>query len=412
MDLLAPRVAQRFLQKRAEEAHGRSVALMKFLSAIARHLGVAEHVYVVGGAVRNFLIGMPIKDVDVVVDSVNLKGKDSEWFAKQVADAIPVRTHLKTNQYGVALLMISDPWKLEGHDMKGEIIEIANARKESYGGSGGKGYKPDTVEPATIKEDIERRDFGFNTLLWRMLDLADGPDRAEVIDLTGLGRQHLEERILSTPVDPDKTFSDDPTRMLRAIKFVAKYGFSVPSEIAGSIRRNAPKLKQMPWDAVRKLLVDDILEGPSPRKSVGIMRHLGLTDVLKEMLHEQPGFATALSRSLNEADTHLLLDLLDLGWVVKTPLAFLARDQQVRLREILLQNADSPEFEKRFMAYLLKPPIDQARLFARFNIPLRERGLLMQLARNLLLDDPGLSADVGRLETEMEGRLQTRYVPV
>jgi tRNA nucleotidyltransferase/poly(A) polymerase len=292
--------------------------------------------------------------------------------------------------------------------MKGETIEIANARKESYGGAEGKGYKPHTVAPATIEEDLVRREFTFNTLLWRLLDLEHGPERAEVLDLTGLGRKHLEERILSTPVDPDKTFSDDPTRMLRAIKFVAKYGFKIPGDVVESIRRNASKLKSMPWDAVRKILTDDILEGPNPRRSVELMKHLGLADVLKEMLHEEQGFASALGRSLTEADTHLLLDLLDLGWVFRTPIHFLDRDGQLRLREILLSNAEDPAFEKAFVAALLKPPIDQQRLFTDYAIPPKERQVVTQIARNLLLADPTVLASLANRVEEEIGRRYAR----
>ncbi len=412
MDALAPKVVDRFLQKRAEDAHGRSVALMKFLSGVAQHHGAGEHIYVVGGAVRNWIIGQPIKDIDVVVDSLGLKGKDSAWFAKEVQKAIPVRTNLTTNQYGVAILSIAETWDLDGYDMKGETIEVANARKESYGGAEGKGYKPHTVEPATITEDLLRREFTFNTLLWRLLDLTNGPDKAEVIDLTGLGRQHLEERILSTPVDPNKTFSDDPTRMLRAIKFVAKYGFKIPAEVLASIRSNAPKLKSMPWDAVRKLLVEDILEGPAPRRSVELMRHLGLADVIREMLVDVQGFAAAVSRSLSDADIHLLLDMLDLGWALKTPVSFLDRAGQIRLREILLSHADAPEFEKHFLAALIKPPVDQQRLFTEFNIPPKERGGVIQAARDLLMGDPSLSGSAKALEAAVEYRLRGKFTSV
>jgi tRNA nucleotidyltransferase/poly(A) polymerase len=371
--------------------HETSVALMKFLSEAARRLGVAEHTYIVGGAVRNFLIDQPIKDLDVVIDSVALNGKDSEWFAKELQRAIPAATSLVTNQYGVAILTIKDGWSVGTENLKGEVIEIANARKESYSedpSSPGKGYKPHTVDPATIEEDLVRREFTFNTLLWRLLDLEHGPERAEVLDLTGLGKKHLEDRILSTPVDPDKTFSDDPTRMLRAIKFVAKYGFKIPPDVLASIRRNAQKLKQMPWDAVRKILTEDILEGPSPRKSVELLKHLGLADVLKEMLHETPGFAAALGRSLTESEIHLLLDLLDLGWAFKTPVSFLDRNDQLRLREILLGNAEDPAFEKAFVAALVKPPVDQQRLFTEYAIPPKERQVVTQVARRLLIDDP------------------------
>jgi tRNA nucleotidyltransferase/poly(A) polymerase len=122
----------------ASDAHATSVALMKFLSQVARRHGVAEHVYVVGGAVRNFLINQPIKDIDVVIDSIAL-GRDSEWFAKQVAREIPVRTEIVTDRYGVAKVYIKGPWVYEGRDLNEQVIEIVNARKETYGAPAGKG---------------------------------------------------------------------------------------------------------------------------------------------------------------------------------------------------------------------------------------------------------------------------------
>ena len=394
----------------ASEEHDRSVALMKFLAKASRGLGVAEHTYVVGGAVRNWLIDKPIKDIDVVFDSIGAgKGRDSEWLAKKLARLIPTHTDLTTNQYGVAILTVKGPWTLNGHDLQGEVMEIANARKESYGGAGGKGYKPSTVEPATIEEDLNRREFTFNTLLWRMLDLEHGPDRAEILDLTGKGRKDLEDRLLTTPVNPDKTFGDDPTRMLRAIKFVAKYGFKIPPPVVASIRRNANKLKQMPWDAVRRILVEDILEGPAPRKSVKLLHDLGLGEALKDMLSDNPGFATALSKSLKEKETDLLFDLLDLGWAFKTPMDFLDAAGQKKLREILLSNADDPAFEKHFMGALKKPGVDQMRLFTEFNIPKNQRGEVAKMARALLLEDPALAENPRALNAELEKALDRRF---
>jgi len=380
-------------------------ALMKFLSQVSKRLGVGEHVYIVGGAVRNFMLGLPPKDVDVVIDSIALRGKDSAWFAQQLQRSISAATNLTTNQYGVAILTVSGSWVLDGHDMKGEIIEIANARKESYGGEEGKGYKPHLVEPATIEEDLLRREFTFNTLLWRLLDLEHGPERAEVLDLLGSGKQHLEERLLTTPLNPDRTFSDDPTRMLRAIKFTAKYGFKIPAEVVASIRRNAPKLKQMPWDAVRKILIDDILEGPSPRQSVKLMHDLGLGEVLKEMLHEEPGFSAALSRSLPEKEIHLVLDLLDLGWAVRAPVSFLDEKGLKRLREILLSNATDLSFEKKFVDSLKKPPVNQVRLFETLNLQGQARGTVVQEARAVLLEHPELANSPSDLESIVEDRL-------
>ena len=108
--------------------HEAQIALMRFLSEVSRRLGVGKHVYVVGGAVRNFVIDRPIKDIDVVIDSIALKGRNSDWYAHQLAQAIPVPTHLTTNQYGVAILTVKGDWHLGPYNLKGEVIEIANAR--------------------------------------------------------------------------------------------------------------------------------------------------------------------------------------------------------------------------------------------------------------------------------------------
>jgi len=232
-----------------------SVALMKFLSGVAARLGVGQHVYVVGGAVRNFVLGEPVKDVDIVIDSVALGGKDSAWFAKELTKAIPTQTSLVTNNYGVAILTIKGDWEVGGVNLKGEDIEIANARKESYGGEAGKGYKPDAVEPATIAEDICRREFNFNCLMWRLLDLAEGPDKAEIIDLTGCGLRDLQEGVARCPRDPDIVFADDPSRMVRLVRFVVRYGFKIPPDVEAAVRRNAHRLKDMPSSALSNLLV-------------------------------------------------------------------------------------------------------------------------------------------------------------
>lgn len=400
------RIALRFLN-----AQSKQFVLMKFLSRVARDLGVGEHIYVVGGAVRNFVLGQPIKDVDVVVDSLALGGgKDSEWFATVVSKNIPARTSLVTNTYGVAILSVSGPWLLDGLDMNGEIIEIANARKESYSGAEGKGkgYKPTDVAPATIEEDVFRREFTFNTLLWRLKDLATGPEQAEIIDLTGRGKKDLEEGWIRTPVDPDKTFGDDPTRMLRAIKFIARYGFKVPPDVVASIHRNAPKLKRMPWDAVRKLLVGDILEGPAPRRAVALLKDLGLDTTLKEMCEEIPPLASALSRALAPASAELLLDLMDLGFALKTPLSFLADKDRRKLRELLLA---LPEAEGRALFEAVKkPPLpDQEGIFQRYDIPPKDRKQVWDVARKLMFDKPSLALDPRELQEQTEAAVRRQH---
>lgn len=385
--------------------HQRSVSLMKFLASVATDHGVSDHVYVVGGAVRNWVLGRPIKDIDVVLDAV-ASGRDSDWFARSVQAQIQSTTSLKTNQYGVAILTVSGHWTLDGHDMKGEVIEIVNARKESYGGESGKGYKPHMVEKATIEEDLFRREFTFNTLLWRLSDLIAGPNNAPILDLTGKGRQHLEDRVLHTPSDPASTFSDDPTRMLRAVKFVARYGFTIPDALADCIRQHASHLAHMPWDAVRKILVDDILKGPSPRESLRHMVSLGLADAIKAILRTEEGFASALGRALADMDLDplLVLDIHDLQWPVRSSVSFLNTEDRARLRVIL---EGAPDFVK----LLVKPPLRQQAIFDRLSVPLKRRGEVLQCARQALLDRPALVQSTifeELLEEDVEARMTKR----
>lgn len=391
----------------AASQHQAQVALMKFLSQVAKREGVAEHIYVVGGAVRNFVLGVPIKDVDVVVDTVVLsekfrRARDSEWFAKVIQGAIPTSTDLTTNQYGVAILTVKGSWVLDGHDMRGEVIEIANARKESYGGHDGKGYKPHTVEPATVEEDVLRREFTFNTLLWRLQDLGSGPDQAEILDLTGCGLRDLRDGVLSCPRDPDVVFSDDPTRLIRLIKFVAKYGFKVPPDVAASAKRNAKRIKQAPWEAIATLFVQNVLEEPTAPQALRLMKSLGLLDAVAEMIKEQKPFAAYMAKQLKSHKVSLLLDLLDLGLSDPTPLKFLTPSQQARLREITV--AMDHEDADAFVKVLEQPSVDNLRFIKEFNLKDRARALPLQYAREILLETPALQNNPDLLNDQIAAR--------
>ena len=379
-------------------------AILKFLAAVSEQLGIAEHLYVVGGAVRNFLMGLDPKDQDLVLDSLQLShGQDSGWFARALQARIPAGTNLTTNQYGVAILTIKESWILDGHEMRGEVLEIANARRESYGKASGKGYKPDTVEPASIREDLERRDFTVNTLLWRMSSLHDGLASAEVLDLTGQGLEDLRNRTLRTPCAPDRTFTDDPTRMLRAVKFAMRYDLHIHPDTVNSIARNTMALLKMPWDAVRKILVDDILLGAKPRYGFRLLKMLGLNEPLLQLIQQESGFHSGVSRGLNGIDPLLALDLWDAGWRLKGALAGLVNEEDVpHLRSIL---EGFPERDL-FVQALVRPPIDQEALFQRLNLLGPARAQVAKKAREALLDEPALALNPKALEARIETLLQ------
>lgn len=367
-----------------------TLALMTFLAHVATDAGVADHIYVVGGAVRNHLMGVPIKDVDVVVDSIALQGRDSGWFAAEIARALGANTDITVNQYGVAILSIKTSFMWGVVDIKGSVVEIANAREESYAGVGGKGkgYKPTDVRSSTVQADVVRRDFTVNTLLMRLADLLSGPDNAKSIDITGRGLADLQDRVLRTPLDADRTFTDDPTRLLRLVKFSLKYDFSVPEDLAAAVVRNAQKLADMPWEAVATILVRDILDTSKAREALVTMRKLGLTDVLVEMIRDVKPFASYMAGQMTlDRDVLLLLDLADFG--LGNRVSFLDAGQQARLRKIV----DSmPRAEaSAFLAALKQPPIDNAGIIEALTLEPRARGALAPAARRFMLDDPELA---------------------
>lgn len=377
---LAQRIASRHVDAMSD---GASRALMKWLSVQAKRLGVSKHTYVVGGAVRNFVLKKPVKDVDVVIDAINA-GKDSDWFARQLAREIPARTNIATNNYGVALLKIVGEWELDGYQMQGGDIEIANARSESYTDGG---YKPTEVAPATIQEDIYRREFRFNTLMWRLHDLAKGPDKAEILDLTGCGLQDLKDGFARCPSDPDKTFHDDPSRMVRAVKFLVKYGLRPDAETTASIKKNRQKLWNIPHGQLSNLLIETFLRGPEGPKALKEMDKLGLIDVIRDIAIKEKPFREALANfASREAKLPLLFTLLDLNLPVGRRLSGLSDIEQTAVRTHTVRMTEGEA--EAYLDALNRPQMDNKYLIDRHNIPPKQRGILRQLGRNLLVMNP------------------------
>lgn len=364
--------------------------LMGFLARLSRKLGVGQHVYVVGGAVRNFVLQVPVKDVDVVIDSIALKGRDSAWFAEEIRKAAPVEMSLATNQYGVAILQVKGDWFMGNVNLKGEDIEIANARAESYGGDGGKGYKPSEVVPATIDLDVGRRELSFNTLMWRLHDLVEGPEKAEILDLTGCGLSDLKSGIMRCPSDPDKTFRDDPSRILRVIKFGMRYGFKLSPDTEAAVRRNVQTIRKAPHSAISKILLETILGEANASKALVEMDRLGILDVIREMLAEVKPFRQAVLNWANNQRFAFFFELMDLGLVTPDRVSFLNPTQRVQFRRNV---AAMPELQAERYYDVLKQPgkvFDAPALIAALGLKGGQIRTLTDKARDLLLADPRL----------------------
>jgi len=214
-------------------------------------LGVES--YVVGGFVRDILLQRPSKDIDIM--SVG-KGID---LARSIGDRLGMKDVVVYQNFGTALV------KHEGYE-----IEFVGARKESYRSDS---RKP-VVEDGTLNDDLSRRDFTINALAVCL----NGASYGQLIDLFG-GLQDLEKKIIRTPLDPDVTYSDDPLRMLRAIRFSAQLDFTIDERSLTAITRNAERIKIVS----RERIIDEINKivlSPVPSKGFKLLFHTGLLKII------------------------------------------------------------------------------------------------------------------------------------
>lgn len=176
--------------------------------------------FVIGGWVRDCLLKRdhPDKDIDIVVigNGIDIARK----AAKQINPRIKVSIF---KNFGTAMFRWNE------YD-----IEFVGARKESYS----RGSRKPVVEGGTLEDDQKRRDFTINALAISLNQETFG----DLLDPFG-GMEDLERKIIRTPLDPDQTFSDDPLRMMRAVRFASQLGFSIEKETLESISRNAERIK-------------------------------------------------------------------------------------------------------------------------------------------------------------------------
>jgi poly(A) polymerase len=221
------------------------------LARAAAEIGAAA--WVVGGYVRDTLLGRDHPDLDVVVED----GQGLELarhFAKITGSPEPVLFE----RFGTAQVRFGD-----------RLVEFASTRAESYE----RDSRKPVVRPATLEEDLRRRDFTINTLL---MDF-----EGEVHDATGRGLADLKAKLLRTPLDPVQTFDDDPLRMLRGIRFAAELGFRLDPPLMPAMRKLRERLRppvlsvERTADELRKMLLSD-----RPREALELMDEAGLLEIV------------------------------------------------------------------------------------------------------------------------------------
>ena len=255
-----------------------NLPVMKMVGSVADELH--RECYVVGGYVRDIFLERPCDDMDFVTVGSGIE------VAKAVAKRLGKRPHLSVfRTYGTAQVKTRQ-WELE----------FVGARRESYR----RESRNPIVEDGTLNDDQQRRDFTINEMA-----ICLNQDRyGELLDpFDGIG--DLERRIIRTPLDPDITFSDDPLRMMRAVRFATQLEFDIFPETFEAIRRNAGRIKIITRERIAEELMK-IMRSPHPSRGWLLLDQCGLLPLIFPELAVLTGVETVNGRGHKDNFMHTL----------------------------------------------------------------------------------------------------------
>ncbi len=222
------------------------------ISAVADRLGV--ECYVVGGYVRDIFLERPSDDIDVVVVGSGIE------VASALKKELGRKAHLSVfRNFGTA--------QVKFHDME---VEFVGARKESYSHDS---RKP-IVEDGTLEDDQNRRDFTINAMAICLNKSRFG----ELVDPFN-GIADLQDRIIATPLDPEVTFSDDPLRMMRCIRFATQLHFQIEEETFEALERMADRIKIVSGERI-EVELNKIMMAPHPSIGFEYLQRSGLLQLI------------------------------------------------------------------------------------------------------------------------------------
>jgi len=255
------------------------------VSEVAAEKGVRA--FVIGGYVRDCFLGRPSKDIDIVVEGSGI----------EIAEAVGERVHSNVSvfkNFGTAMLRY-----------KGIEVEFVGARKESYN----RNSRKPVVEDGTLEDDQLRRDFTINAMAFSL----QKEDFGALVDPFG-GIRDLASGIIRTPLDPDTTYSDDPLRMVRAVRFATKLStdelkFRIVPESLESIRRNLHRMEILSKERIVEEL-NKILVTPKPSIGFRLLDQTGLLDWILPQLVKLKGVETIEGKGHKENFSHTL-EVLD-----------------------------------------------------------------------------------------------------
>ena len=265
--------------------------VFKLVGGTARELGLRA--FVIGGFVRDCFLGRPNKDIDIVVEGSSSAGPDAVGPGIALAEAVAAKTHARVSvfrNFGTAMLRY--------HGME---VEFVGARKESYN----RGSRKPVVEDGTLEEDQLRRDFTINAMAFSLQE----EDYGALVDPFG-GIRDLAAGIIRTPLDPAETYSDDPLRMLRAIRFAAQlstpeHPFTIVPESLSALRAMAPRLQILSRERIVEE-VNKMLLTASPSRAFQLMEDTGLLPQFLPEISKLKGVETVDGKGHKENFTHTL----------------------------------------------------------------------------------------------------------
>lgn len=315
----------------------------KVITAASRELGCDS--YIVGGYVRDLLLHRQSNDIDVVTVGSGIE------LAKKTASLLPGKKHVKFyGRFGTAMINAG------GHE-----IEFVGARKESYSADS---RKP-TCENGTLEDDQNRRDFTINAMA---ISLNEN-DFGELVDPFN-GVQDLEDKIIRTPLDPDITYSDDPLRMMRSIRFATQLHFMIENESFEAIRRNAQRIKIISMERVTEEL-NKILMSSVPSIGFKLLDKSGLLPIIFPQMAALKGVEIQDGKGHKDNFYHTL-EVLD-------NVANSGGDLWLRWAAVLhdIAKPQTKRFEKEagwtFHGHEVKGAKMVPKIFANFKLPLNEK---------------------------------------
>lgn len=240
---------------------------IKSLEEIAKSWEHGDSIYLVGGCVRDLILGLTPKDIDLCIDLENGTDKFIEYLKNNYSNICHGFTVYP--KYGTAKFILN----LDKEGLRSVDIECVIPRIEKYEDGP---RKPSTVEQTTITEDALRRDFCCNALYKNLLS-------DEILDPTSKGIDDCKNKILRTPLDPKQTYIDDPLRMLRAIRFSCTKGFRIETDTFNGIDYY-PEYDDISMERIRDEF-DKILMSSDPLRGINMLIDTGLMyKILPELI--------------------------------------------------------------------------------------------------------------------------------